>query len=60
MEARRTIKHNNKDIDVYDEMPTGWSYIKGALTAPLGYAWISNNKSILSREKRLAFIKLDW
>ena len=34
MKLSETIKHNNEDIDVYDEMPTGWSYVKGALTAP--------------------------
>ena len=31
--------------DVREELPEGWRYIKGALTAPLGYEWAWNVKS---------------
>ena len=54
-----TITINNQQYPVYDKLPKCWVIIKGALTAPCGYKWISNNKSIFSGERKLGFIK-EW
>ena len=40
-------------------MPEGWSVIKGALTAPPGYVWIHNGKSLFEGEYKSALIKLE-
>ena len=39
-------------------MPDGWREVKGALTAPIGYVWIWNGKSIFSDEYRHALLKV--
>ena len=44
-------------IHVYDEMPQGWQEIKGAMTAPEGYVWIHNGKSLFGGEYRHGFIR---
>ena len=36
-------------IDVYEEVPAGWIPVIGALTAPSGYKWYCNKKSLLNR-----------
>jgi len=38
-------------------MPEGWKEIRGATTAPSGYVWINNRKSIFSKEYRHALLK---
>lgn len=45
-------------VKVYDEMPNGWREIKGALTAPVGYKWICNNKSVFSKERETGLLKI--
>lgn len=37
-------------IPVYQEMPEGWDYLKGAATAPCGYRWIWNRESRFARK----------
>jgi hypothetical protein len=46
------------DVPRYDEMPPGWKEIRGATTAPNGYVWIWNCKSIFSKEFRHALLKV--
>ncbi len=46
-------------IRVYKRKPNGWKEDKGATTAPKGYAWISNGKSLFSGERRTGLIKAD-
>lgn len=41
------------------EMPEGWSVVKDALTAPPGYVWIHNRKSLFSGEYQSALIKIE-
>lgn len=45
------------NITILDRMPKNGHIIKGAMTAPLGYVWISNNKSMFSRKRRTALVK---
>lgn len=53
-------KINGKNYHVITgELPKGWVKIKGALTAPNGYTWVSNNKSRFSGERKSALIKND-
>ena len=52
---------NNKTIlnlvPVYDIMPYGWKEIRGAATAPIGYVWINNRKSLFSPDYRHGLLK---
>ena len=45
-------------VPVYDTMPEGWKERWGAQTAPSGYVWIYNRKSILSKEYRHGLLKI--
>lgn len=44
-------------VQYFDEIPFGWMPIKGAMTAPVGYEWISNGKSRFSADYRIALVK---
>ena len=46
------------DVPIYDTMPDGWIEIKGATTAPNGYVWINNRKSIFTKEYRHALLRI--
>lgn len=50
------ITHN---IDIYNSIPEGWSILKGAMTAPIGTVWISNNESFKSRKRKQAILIVD-
>ena len=45
-------------VPVYDSMPDGWKEIQGATTAPNGYVWIWNRKSIFSKEFKHALLRI--
>lgn len=51
------LVYKNKEYDVFNKLPNGWSIVKGATTAPVGYRWIHNGKSRFSKERKLAFLK---
>ena len=51
------VNGGHKLADFYSEMPKDWQVIIGATTAPRGYKWVSNGKSIFSGERRLGLIK---
>lgn len=40
-----------------NKMPEGWKPCKGAVTAPSGYYWANNGKSLFSPEYRQALIE---
>lgn len=40
----------SKGIKIYNELPEGWFINKGTLTNPNGTVWISNGKSLFSKE----------
>lgn len=44
-------------VKVLTRQPKGWTPIKGAMTAPRGYIWVSNNKSIFKGERQTALIR---
>lgn len=45
-ERKFTAKDGRRlSYPVADRMPDGWGVIRGAMTAPKGYTWISNRKS---------------
>ena len=45
-------------VKFLNSMPEGWKEIKGATTAPNGYKWIFNGKSIFSKEYEHALLKI--
>ena len=57
MRAKK-YKHLLRRETVFDTMPEGWLVINGAQTAPKGYVWIYNGKSVFSNEYRHALCKL--
>ena len=42
---------------VYTQVPEGWVEIKEATTAPIGYTWYCNNKSILGGERESGLVQ---
>ena len=44
------------NVSVFAEMPKGWGVIKGAMTAPKGSIWISNQKSMFSGERETGLL----
>ena len=49
----------NKGVKVLNEMPSGWRFLEGAMTNPRGYKWISNGKSLFSKEYEQALLKVN-
>ena len=45
-------------LEVYNNMPLGWQILPGGQTAPRGFAWIYNGKSIFCADRKTAFIRL--
>lgn len=46
------------DVPIYDEMPEGWADISHIVSAPSGYHWINNRKSIFTKEYRHALLRI--
>ncbi|MDE5722189.1 MAG: hypothetical protein K2I30_05575 [Clostridia bacterium] len=44
-------------VKVLKRLPKDWTPIKGALTAPRGYIWVSNNKSLFGGKRKSALVK---
>lgn len=44
-------------MKILNEIPNGWKQLKGATTAPKGYEWYWNGKSLFSGEYEQALIK---
>lgn len=44
---------------VYSEVPKGWREIEGATTAPEGFKWVSNGKSMFGGEREQALVPAD-
>lgn len=44
---------------IYTELPEGWRIMEGATNHPRGYRWICNNKSLFSKERRTALLKVN-
>ena len=53
-----TIEYwKDKDVLIFDKMPTGWSVCIGAMTSPNGYIWICNNKSFFDGTRKHGLLK---
>lgn len=48
-----------ESVKVFYQMPNGWKEIWDAQTAPSGYVWIFNGKSIFSSEYQHALLKVN-
>lgn len=46
-----------RTVRVVDSLPDGWRVNKGATTAPRGYAWINNGKSLFGGHYEHALLK---
>ena len=46
------------NVPIYDEIPEGWADISDIVSAPSGYHWINNRKSIFSDEYRHALLRI--
>lgn len=47
-----------KEITIYDKIPDGWFIVEGAMTAPQGYVWICNNKSLFDGTRKNGLLKV--
>ena len=48
-----------EQVKVFYQMPNGWKEIFGAKTAPSGYVWIFNGKSIFTSEYQQALLRVN-
>lgn len=56
--SRRILENHRKNgVKILNTAPKGWTAIEGALTAPRGYTWYSNNKSLFKGERKTALVK---
>ena len=46
-----------KEIEYVDSVPEGYKKLEGAMTAPLGYTWYHNGKSIIGKERKTILVK---
>ena len=46
-----------KEIEYVDKVPAGYKKLEGAMTAPLGYTWYHNGKSIIDKDRRTILVK---
>jgi len=46
-----------KEFEYVEEIPEGYSKLEGASTAPLGYTWYTNGKSLLNGERKNILVK---
>ena len=51
-----TIRVGRSDVPLYDRVPDGWKRTKGAQTAPIGYVWVDNNKSMFGGERKSGMV----
>ena len=42
---RKMIEKELAEISRLNSLPEGWKFVKGAMTAPVGYKWACNGKS---------------
>ena len=54
----KRYKNLLKTETIYTKMPMGWSVIKEALTAPIGYVLICNQESHFNGKRKQALLKL--
>lgn len=54
----KTYNRLLESVKVFYQMPTGWKEILGAQTAPSGYKWINNRKSIFDDGYQKALLKV--
>lgn len=47
------------NIKIYKSIPDGWKVREGATTAPNGFVWIWNVKSLFSSEYRAALVPIE-
>ena len=53
----KTKAGKEKVIEYVDEVPKGWVKNDGATTAPLGYKWYTNGKSLIKGERKNILVK---
>ena len=53
-----TMKVGRKRVIEYvEKVPEGFKELKGALTAPVGYTWYANGKSIFDKTYKQILVK---
>lgn len=55
---KRLASLKKQGVEIFDKMPDGWKEIKGATTAPNGFAWIHNCQSPFTGEYKHALVKI--
>lgn len=50
--------HLINKLEIVNSIPNGWKILEGATTAPKGYKLIYNGKSLFSKERKKALLKI--
>ena len=50
MEMSKASRDLLAEYEIF-EMPKGWKIIKGTMTQPVGYVWISNGMSLFAKDE---------
>lgn len=46
-----------KEIEYVDSVPEGFKKLEGAMTAPLGFTWYHNGKSVIDKDRKTILVK---
>lgn len=52
-------KADMKNLKTFTELPKNWIIVTGTNTQPIGFVFISNNKSRFGTERELALLKIN-
>ena len=56
--SKKTLENLKKrGTKIVNEVPKGYTELTGATTAPLGYTWYYNGKSLFSGERKTVLVK---
>lgn len=56
--SKKTLENLRKrGTKIVNEAPKGYTELTGATTAPLGYTWYYNGKSLFSGERKTVLVK---
>lgn len=50
-------RYIEKGTEIFEDMPEGWSVLKGTTTQPSGYVWITNNLPTRSGKRKIALCR---
>ena len=57
--SKYTIEYwKEQGVEIFEEIPKGWVACKNAMTMPIGYVWICNNKTLFDGSRKHGLLKV--